>query len=539
MALTPYTRAYGNLPLTQITPFTYRDGLTFLQILNEFENWLREIVPELDGMLKTWHDQYVADHEALENEIISTKDQWQELFDAFMLNIIEELEGLNDQAMANLINNVLSQTRQAIDGLFDEHHDSEFFVDIAEFGAKQDGTDSSTAIIAANAEALARGKKLVASGVYNIASMVTITAPCDLSAATFRADMEGVAVTVTGIRKEFKLPAISNVRHGGTDWASVTNSRGLMLKNANSCVIHVGHITGFEYGLTVRGENTGCAYNTVHLSSLWHNKVNLVLDTLSTTGIGYSNQNLFIGGRFQHNSTGIGSNVPGTKHIWYKSGTPGDDSGRSNNNTFLGSSLEGAVAEFAIDFENAGANIHINNRYEYGNKVIFRSNSNDNNLIGGYGLGSITKDVTNQGIRNRWESAEEEVKYSTYIRYWNQNQAFPWFELNWPDRSMAIGVGNAEPRKIRALSSSILGVDAGWVPNGSDLYSIGSTNNRWLNGYIDFLRVDELTIAQGNYPDPPSSGAILFVNRNSNDVPQLGIRWANGQHTFLATQPPA
>lgn len=118
MALTPYTRAYGNLPLTQITPFTYRDGLTFLQILNEFEKWLREVTPEIDGILTTYFDQYKADHEALKNDIDATKDQWQALFEAFIANIVVELEALNDQAVANLVNNANSLLRTALNGLY-------------------------------------------------------------------------------------------------------------------------------------------------------------------------------------------------------------------------------------------------------------------------------------------------------------------------------------------------------------------------------------------------------------------------------------
>lgn len=121
MALTPYTRAYGNLPLTQITPFTYRDGLTFLQILNEFERWLREIVPEIDGILEGWSEKYLADHEALENEIVNTKNQWQQLFDDFMADIVLQLEALNDQAMSNLIRDKLSKTRIALDEMLEDH----------------------------------------------------------------------------------------------------------------------------------------------------------------------------------------------------------------------------------------------------------------------------------------------------------------------------------------------------------------------------------------------------------------------------------
>lgn len=115
MALTPYTRAYGNLPLTQITPFTYRDGLTFLQILNEFEKWLREVSPEIDGILKTYFDQYKADHQAILDGIIETKDQWDALFEAFMADITNQLAILNDNAVSQLVGDDGSATNNALE----------------------------------------------------------------------------------------------------------------------------------------------------------------------------------------------------------------------------------------------------------------------------------------------------------------------------------------------------------------------------------------------------------------------------------------
>ena len=115
MALTPYTRAYGNLPLTQITPFTYRDGLTFLQILNEFEKWLREVTPEIEALLKENSDY-----------ITGVENNWLTLWTEFMENVNAELEALNDQAVANLVNQVDSKIREALDTLISATIDDRF-----------------------------------------------------------------------------------------------------------------------------------------------------------------------------------------------------------------------------------------------------------------------------------------------------------------------------------------------------------------------------------------------------------------------------
>lgn len=119
MALTPYTRAYGNLPLTQITPFTYRDGLTFLQILNEFEKWLREVTPEIESLLKENADY-----------IKGIEDNWITLWTEFMENVNAELEALNDQAVANLLNNPESKIREAFDALLEQFKADEITPDI-------------------------------------------------------------------------------------------------------------------------------------------------------------------------------------------------------------------------------------------------------------------------------------------------------------------------------------------------------------------------------------------------------------------------
>lgn len=104
---TAYQPIVGFKPLTQITPFTYRDGATYAQIQNHFEQWLKQVGAELQVSL----DEYLV-------SIGETEQKWENNFNEFMDNVIEILEGLNDQAAANLVARPDSKLRLAIDVLF-------------------------------------------------------------------------------------------------------------------------------------------------------------------------------------------------------------------------------------------------------------------------------------------------------------------------------------------------------------------------------------------------------------------------------------
>lgn len=102
-------------PLNNITPFTRVDGWSFLEILEGLRYYVVEVLvsdidsnnKDISDQLNKWFTQYVKDFENL-------KGDWQELFDNFMANIVIELEGLNDQAVANLVVNKLSDLHGAL-----------------------------------------------------------------------------------------------------------------------------------------------------------------------------------------------------------------------------------------------------------------------------------------------------------------------------------------------------------------------------------------------------------------------------------------
>lgn len=106
-------------PLTQITPFTFRDGYTFLEMYSELRQYLVKLLgPEIDAKLTLIYTETQAMVNALAEDVNASKDAWQGLFDEFMANVIVELEGLNDQAVANLVNDAGSNIRVALDSLY-------------------------------------------------------------------------------------------------------------------------------------------------------------------------------------------------------------------------------------------------------------------------------------------------------------------------------------------------------------------------------------------------------------------------------------
>lgn len=394
-------------------------------------------------------------------------------------------------------------------------------VSIDDFGALHDGTDAGPAIVAANAVALPLGKVVVGSGTYTIKSKTLITADCDFSSAQFDCDLTGVAIEVTSVRRKHQFGDIINTRKTAGGWSSVAGSKGLVVRNCNTSTISYQFIRNFEHGLTVFGDNGGSAYNTFHCGALWHNKINLVLETNTDSTTGYSNQNTFIGGRFAHETSDSGENATGVKHVWFRGGISPDDGGRNNNNTFLGSSFEGVAPEYTVDFERASANLLLNCRYEFGNKIRFGPVSRDNQLIGGFGLAEITKIIDEGATRNRWESATEEVAYQVFTRkYGAYNHAYPWYEENWADRSMAIGTGGTAPRKIRAITSSALTVDASWHPASGDTYDLGTNVLPWRNVFVNQVHALNYFVIplRTNHPSTPQPNGVSLYAISPNRV---------------------
>lgn len=122
----PYQlRNYNN-----ITPFTYRDGLTYLEVLEGLRDWLYNVlVPHIDeeigGLNDNWHEQVdgivanvTAQLEAQSGEVASDLAAMTTLVNNAVSTIINATIVITDPVMTGVFNNVASTFRGALTTLF-------------------------------------------------------------------------------------------------------------------------------------------------------------------------------------------------------------------------------------------------------------------------------------------------------------------------------------------------------------------------------------------------------------------------------------
>lgn len=246
-------------------------------------------------------------------------------------------------------------------------------------------TECASAISTALAGFLALGVRAYAKGTFKTASTVTIAGDADFSDAVFNY----TAATGTAIRVgtntsgawienlHVRLPKVNATAKTTTGWSQVAGTIGVDVVNLYSSTVDIPFIGAFETNLRLYGKGKGCVYNTVILGQVYNGKINQLLSADST---GWCNQNVFIGGRLQHES-GEGTNVSGTRQIEMAVCT-----NAINNNTWLGTCVEGDTAEFHAIVAGQ-VNLLDNCRWEVtgGARVEYASDSTQNEIRGGYG----------------------------------------------------------------------------------------------------------------------------------------------------------
>ena len=285
---------------------------------------------------------------------------------------------------------------------------------LKQWGCVGDGTitDDSTKINDYLTYMAANGYKATGVGTYRIDSKITIKGNADFSEANINVyGSPAIAVEVsTGNAANPTTPIINmiivlpktviNVDKVGVGWGSTV---GVRVVNCYSSIITTDRIEGFGTGLLVTsyGSN-GNVYNTYNIGWLENNKVNLSLTPAEAAS--WVNENLFIGGRFSHES-GEGTNVAGVRHIYLAKST-----NVVNNNVFIKPSIEGNTTEYHI--ECGGSYNQFNQaRWEAATPKILYTGDNINqgtrNIIdGGYNSQNIVYAYTGTtGTTNRSSGA--------------------------------------------------------------------------------------------------------------------------------------
>lgn len=285
---------------------------------------------------------------------------------------------------------------------------------LKQWGCVGDGTitDDSTKINDYLTYMAAAGYKATGVGTYRIDSKITIKGNADFSEMNLNVyNSPSIAVEVsTGNAANPTTPIVNmivvlpktiiNVDKVGVGWGSTV---GVRVVNSYSSIVTTGRIEGFGTGLLVAsyGSN-GNVYNTYNIGWLENNKINLALTPVDSSS--WVNENLFIGGRFSHESA-EGSNVAGVRHIYLSKST-----NIVNNNVFLKPSIEGDVPEYHI--ECGGSYNQFNQaRWEAATPKILYTGDNINqgarNIIdGGYNAQNIVYAYTGTtGTNNKSSGA--------------------------------------------------------------------------------------------------------------------------------------
>ena len=109
---------YVMRPLNNITPFTYEDGTTYLEILTYLDKYIKDMGPDVDEKLKQLFDEFQAGITNAENTITNEIENWETLFNDFMADVVVRLEALNDQSVSNLLNDKNTFTGKTSRSLF-------------------------------------------------------------------------------------------------------------------------------------------------------------------------------------------------------------------------------------------------------------------------------------------------------------------------------------------------------------------------------------------------------------------------------------
>src|SRR5699024_9183662 len=107
------------IPVNQITPLTYRDGVTYIQLLTELAEYIKTV---LHPSLQHTVDQLVTDVEAqidkAHDRYVDGVQEFQRIHDAFMSDVNAKLIALNDHAASDLVVDDTSLLSQVLRDVF-------------------------------------------------------------------------------------------------------------------------------------------------------------------------------------------------------------------------------------------------------------------------------------------------------------------------------------------------------------------------------------------------------------------------------------
>jgi len=85
-------------PLSNITPFTYRDGLTFAEMLSDLKDYMVETMyPDFSAELERIIEEFNAGIKEADDAVVSTVEQFDEIHTAFTQAVAAQIAGINER----------------------------------------------------------------------------------------------------------------------------------------------------------------------------------------------------------------------------------------------------------------------------------------------------------------------------------------------------------------------------------------------------------------------------------------------------------
>lgn len=113
---------HGRIPVPEVAPLTYRDGVTQLQLVYELAQYLKNILhPSLTDSLNSLARQTEEILDAQQEEIDKHREhfkdgvqEFEDIHEAFKSDVNALLMTMNDQAATNLVDDPTTRLHQAI-----------------------------------------------------------------------------------------------------------------------------------------------------------------------------------------------------------------------------------------------------------------------------------------------------------------------------------------------------------------------------------------------------------------------------------------
>lgn len=299
---------------TNVTPFTYRDGLTFASKLEGLSSWIyRTLVPHIDGELgafqQSWDDEITAlqaavnvalaaqaenVNDALATETANNDAKIAELeadVEAAVNSVINSSITVNDAVVKGILQNLTSLTRVYLDSVYGKKSDVDNLLALTSTGRLGTAlTDSVTDhegriddIEASESEWYANLHGVVADGVTDQSTAVNaflVAAAAAGKIAVFKRD------SVVAIGASIFPPSNSRINLNGATF------KYLGLGDADDCTIEIKSVTNVQlYNGYVDGNKTAYAAATEWRHAIAvRNSSNIVIRDMkvfNTKGDGY------------------------------------------------------------------------------------------------------------------------------------------------------------------------------------------------------------------------------------------------------------